>query len=168
MCSCDGTWRALLMWEFMMIKVFLENHNWWCEFVIIHNTSHFCSTKIHILSSFFSLRIMLTFPRAAKGMNGSGPVGFGFFKSVCSHCPQPQQVSVHGFHPDRHPLAHNCHISKCLAFTVRTILVEALLSSSLLTHLLRNLKSLLSKHEKLAAKSLGILGLPMCLAWHGE
>lgn len=60
---------------------------------------------------------------------------------------------------DGHSSAPKLHTSKCLTHC-KDGLVEVLLFSSLLTHLLRSLKSLSSKYEKLAAKLLRILHLP--------
>lgn len=82
-----------------------------------------------------------------------GPVGFDFSYSICSLCPWLHRcLSVVSMLPAIPQFSIFTSPNNCLS--LRTIMVEVWLFSSLLIHLLKNLRSLLSKHEKLAAESL--------------
>ena len=124
------------------------------------------SYKPILSSSFFSPRIVLTFTGVVKGMSKFGPVGFDFSYSICSLCPWLHRcLSVVSMLPAIPQFSVFTSPNNCLS--LRTVMVEVWLFSSLLTHLLKNLRSLLTKHEKLAAESLGVLCSVLSLAVHG-
>lgn len=157
--------------SFSNVKVYDKRISWgwlnWCFEIMTKYRSYYSllSYKPILSSSFFSPRIVLTFTRVVKGMNKFGASWFWFLLLYLLTLPLAPQVSVASMLPA---------IPQFLIFTspsnyisLRIIMVEVWLFSSLWSHLLKNLRSLLSKHEKLAAESLGVLCSVLSLAVHG-
>lgn len=151
----------------MMIEVFLENDRTGVPRLYLNtdNAIRFFPTN---LKDICPLLFLPTKNHIDLHQSSAGPVGFDLSLSARTAFGPHGCLSVCGSHPGCHPSALNLPISRCLNFIGRAILVEILLLFSLLIHLLRNLKLLLPKYEKLAEKSLRILFMPTCLAVHGE